>query len=50
MRLRPSGNQGPVAVRLDSFAEYHETKSWTWEKLALTRARVLSGPEGLRRA
>jgi glutamate-ammonia-ligase adenylyltransferase len=50
MRLRPSGNQGPVAVRLDSFAEYHRSKSWTWEKLALTRARVLSGPRHLREA
>jgi glutamate-ammonia-ligase adenylyltransferase len=49
MRLRPSGNQGPVAVRLDSFADYHQTKSWTWERLALTRARVLSGPPSLRR-
>jgi glutamate-ammonia-ligase adenylyltransferase len=48
MRLRPSGNQGPVAVRLDSFAQYHREKSWTWEKLALTRARVLSGPPHLR--
>jgi len=43
MRLRPSGNQGPVAVRLDSFAEYHRERSWTWERMALTRARVLSG-------
>jgi glutamate-ammonia-ligase adenylyltransferase len=50
MRLRPSGNQGPVAVRLESFAEYHRERSWTWEKLALTRARVLSGPAGLRAA
>lgn len=50
MRLRPSGNQGPVAVRLDSFAEYHNKESWTWERLALTRARVLSGPDQLRHA
>lgn len=48
MRLRPSGNQGPVAVRIDSFADYHREKSWTWEKLALTRARILSGPPELR--
>jgi len=51
MRLRPSGNKGPVAVRLDTFAEYHAGKSsWTWERMALTRARVLSGPPQLRRA
>ena len=50
MRLRPSGNQGPVAVRLDSFAAYHRERSWTWERMALTRARVLSGPPALRSA
>lgn len=48
MRLRPSGNQGPVAVRLDTFVDYQATKAWTWERMALTRARVLSGPEPLR--
>jgi [glutamine synthetase] adenylyltransferase / [glutamine synthetase]-adenylyl-L-tyrosine phosphorylase len=48
MRLRPSGNQGPVAVNLDSFVQYHGERSWTWERMALTRARVLSGPESLR--
>jgi glutamate-ammonia-ligase adenylyltransferase len=44
MRLRPSGSQGPVAVSLAGFEEYHAEKSWTWERMALTRARVLSGP------
>jgi glutamate-ammonia-ligase adenylyltransferase len=48
MRLRPSGNQGPVAVRLDTFVDYHRERSWTWERMALTRARVLSAPETLR--
>lgn len=48
MRLRPSGNQGPVAVRLDRFEEYHRSESWTWERMALTRARVLCGPQSLR--
>ncbi len=49
MRLRPSGNQGPVAVKFDTFADYHRKRSWTWERMALTRARVLSGPVGLSR-
>ncbi len=49
MRLRPSGNQGPVAVRLDTFVDYHRERSWTWERMALTRARVLSGPYELSR-
>jgi glutamate-ammonia-ligase adenylyltransferase len=48
MRLRPSGNQGPVAVSLDSFVQYHRERSWTWERMALTRARVVSGPDRLR--
>lgn len=46
MRLRPSGSQGPVAVSLGSFALYHET-AWTWERMALTRARVVAGPPRL---
>ena len=48
MRLRPSGNQGPVAVRFATFVDYHRKQSWTWERMALTRARVLSGPGALR--
>lgn len=49
MRLRPSGNKGPAAVSFKSFADYHARESWTWEHLALTRARVVAGPEKLRR-
>jgi glutamate-ammonia-ligase adenylyltransferase len=43
MRLRPSGRAGPVATSLASFTSYQETEAWTWEHLALTRARVLAG-------
>jgi glutamate-ammonia-ligase adenylyltransferase len=50
MRLRPSGSQGPVATKLSSFIDYHRESAWTWEHLALTRARVVSGPPCLRRA
>jgi glutamate-ammonia-ligase adenylyltransferase len=42
MRLRPSGRAGPLATRLDSFSAYQETEAWTWEHMALTRARVVS--------
>ncbi|MEL7049100.1 MAG: bifunctional [glutamine synthetase] adenylyltransferase/[glutamine synthetase]-adenylyl-L-tyrosine phosphorylase, partial [Pseudomonadota bacterium] len=49
MRLRPSGQQGPVATRLSSFRTYQLKDAWTWEHLALTRARVISGPDALRR-
>ena len=43
MRLRPSGNQGPVAVSLGAFRAYHAEQAWTWEQMALTRARVVAG-------
>ena len=48
MRLRPSGNKGPAAVSLESFAQYHERESWTWERMALTRARVICGSAQLK--
>ncbi|SOC00088.1 [protein-PII] uridylyltransferase family protein [Rhodobacter maris] len=47
MRLRPSGRQGPVAVSLESYRSYQMEEAWTWEHLALTRARVLAGDPGL---
>ena len=43
MRLRPSGNQGPVAVSLGAFRKYHAEQAWTWEQMALTRARTVAG-------
>ena len=49
MRLRPSGNQGPVATSLASFASYQKAEAWTWEHLALTRASVVAGPADLSR-
>lgn len=47
-RLRPQGNQGPLAVSLDSFERYQREDAWTWEHMALTRARPLVGPEKAR--
>ena len=49
MRLRPSGRAGPVASRIDSFADYQEREAWTWEHMALTRARVISASPAFRR-
>jgi len=46
MRLRPSGRSGPVATRLDAFARYQDSEAWTWEHMALTRARVISASQG----
>jgi glutamate-ammonia-ligase adenylyltransferase len=48
MRLRPSGRAGPVASHLKSFAEYQVREAWTWEHMALTRARVISSSPDLR--
>nr|WP_232091739.1 bifunctional [glutamine synthetase] adenylyltransferase/[glutamine synthetase]-adenylyl-L-tyrosine phosphorylase [Acetobacter aceti] len=50
MRLRPSGAAGPVAVSLSAFRRYHAEESWTWERMALTRARLVTttGESGVR--
>jgi len=47
MRLRPSGNKGPVAVPFSAFSRYQRTDAWIWEHLALTRARPVAGDEDL---
>ena len=47
VRLRPSGRQGAVATSLDSFRNYQRTEAWTWEHLALTRARAMTGDPSL---
>lgn len=49
-RLRPSGNDGPLVVSLDSFARYQRESAWTWEHMALTRARVIYGSDAARDA
>ncbi len=41
-RLRPSGNAGPLATNLDGFIAYQKKDAWTWEHMALTRARVIA--------
>lgn len=47
MRLRPSGRAGPLANSLEGFESYHAQSAWTWEHMALTRARVIHGPAAL---
>ena len=47
MRLRPSGNKGPIASRLEGFNRYHAESAWTWENMALTRARIVASPPEL---
>lgn len=43
MRLRPSGNQGPVATSWPAFKSYQQSEAWLWEHLALVRARPICG-------
>ena len=47
MRLRPSGNAGPIACSLTGFEDYQRTRAWTWEHQALTRARIIYAEDDL---
>jgi [glutamine synthetase] adenylyltransferase / [glutamine synthetase]-adenylyl-L-tyrosine phosphorylase len=47
MRLRPSGRAGPLATSITAFETYQRNEAWTWEHMALTRGRVVSGAPGL---
>ncbi len=41
-RLRPGGSDGPLAVSLSGFDAYFANSAWTYEHMALTRARVVA--------
>ena len=47
MALRPSGGAGPAAVSLSAFDKYYEKDAWTWEEMALVKARVITGEGSL---
>ena len=47
-RLRPQGAQGMLAVPLDAFAAYQRQEAWTWEHMALCRARPVFGSTAAR--
>src|SRR3546814_7890682 len=49
-RLRPQGAQGPLVVTLDSFERYQREEAWTWEHMALLRARAVYGTDTARAA
>jgi glutamate-ammonia-ligase adenylyltransferase len=49
-RLRPSGAQGPLVVSLTGFDRYQREDAWTWEHMALTRARPIVGAAAARDA
>ena len=46
-RLRPSGNAGPLVTKLAGFEDYQQNQAWLWEHMALTRMRVIAGPDWL---
>ncbi len=50
MRLRPSGQAGPLVTTLNAFADYQRRHAWTWEQQALVRARAIVGEPRLQRA
>ena len=47
LRLRPSGNKGPVATRLSAFERYQSEDAWTWEHMAMSRGRLVCGDKSL---
>jgi glutamate-ammonia-ligase adenylyltransferase len=49
LRLRPDGEKGPIASDIAGFAKYVREDAWTWEHMALTRARFVCGDEALGR-
>lgn len=48
MRLRPSGDSGPLVSSLEAFREYHKSRAWTWERQALVRARFVAGAQSVK--
>nr|ART36692.1 D576 [uncultured bacterium] len=47
VRLRPSGNAGPLVTTLGGFEAYQLSEAWTWEHQALVRARPVAGDADL---
>jgi glutamate-ammonia-ligase adenylyltransferase len=47
-RLRPEGEKGMLVVSLDAFERYQRTGAWTWEHMALCRARPVFGSAAVR--
>jgi [glutamine synthetase] adenylyltransferase / [glutamine synthetase]-adenylyl-L-tyrosine phosphorylase len=47
-RLRPEGAKGMLVVSLDAFERYQRQEAWTWEHMALCRARPVFGSPEIR--
>jgi glutamate-ammonia-ligase adenylyltransferase len=48
MRLRPSGQAGPLVTTLESFESYHRERAMVWERQAMTKARWVAGEESFK--
>jgi glutamate-ammonia-ligase adenylyltransferase len=48
VRLRPEGAKGMLVVSLDAFERYQRSEAWTWEHMALCRARPVYGSQSAR--
>src|SRR4029453_5634695 len=48
-RLRPEGAKGMLVVSLGAFERYQREEAWTWEHMALCRARPVFGSHQARR-
>ena len=47
-RLRPGGRTGMLVVSLEAFEKYQREEAWTWEHMALCRARPVFGSSPVR--
>lgn len=47
VRLRPSGDDGPIATHISALTRYLDKDAWTWELMALSRARYAFGDTSL---
>jgi glutamate-ammonia-ligase adenylyltransferase len=48
VRLRPQGSKGMLVVSLEAFEQYQREEAWTWEHMALCRARPVFGSAEVR--
>lgn len=48
LRLRPFGEDSAIATPLEGFADYYTQHAWDFERMALTRSRVIVGPDWIK--
>ena len=48
VRLRPQGAKGMLVVSMEAFEQYQREEAWTWEHMAMCRARPVFGSRAVR--